>query len=332
MKAAFKKGQTVQIKDLALRPLKHGEIRIKVDACGICGTDTHVNLAEADIESPFGHEMAGRVLELGPGVDGLCVNQKVVIESATPCGKCDNCRNTQQELCTDIQSFFFTGFFGFAEEAIVPAICAIPCDYLSPEVACISEPFGVAIDMVRLADININSNVLIMGQGPIGLMATALVKKAGARRVFVTELSGRTARKDYALKLGVNEFIDPTQVALDKFDFGCKIDRILMTAPPKCLNDAFAIACKGAIISFIGIAHGDGAFCNFNVNDFHFKKLQLRASFASPALYTPYALKYLREGIIDGESMISHRFKLADIQKAMTAANSPEALKVIVNP
>ena len=330
MKAVFKKGLNIFFKDIVLPSLTNGQIRIKVDACGICGTDIQINPAEADTAMPFGHEMVGTVLELAPGVAGLEIGQKVVIESATPCGKCENCRNARQELCLDIQSFFFTGYFGFAEEAIVPAICAIPCEDLAPEIASLSEPLGVAIDMVRLADININSNVLIMGQGPIGLMATALVKKAGARKVFVSEFASRTARKEFAEKLGVDQFLDPSQTDLSKFDFGCEINRVLMTAPPKCLNDAFNIASKGAIISFIGIAHGEGAFCDFNVNDFHFKKLQLRASFASPALYTPMALNYLREGVIDGESLISHRFKLADIQKGIDTANAPSALKIMI--
>ena len=333
MKAAYKKGQVVTIKAFQLRALKPDEIRIKVDACGVCGTDLQVNPDDANNEALFGHEMAGRILETGSAVSGLKVGQKVVIESATPCGKCDNCRNTRQELCSDIQSFFFLGYFGFAEETIVPAICAIPCEDLSPEVASISEPLGVAIDLVRLADITINSNVLVMGQGPIGLMAAALVKRAGARRVFVSEFGDKTARKNMAESLGVDGFIDPRKTPVAKYDFGCAIDRVLITAPPPCLNDAFAVACKGGIISFIGIAHGENAYCKFNVNDFHFKKLQLRASFASPALYTPMALQYLREGVINGEALISHRFKLDETAKAIeTSRNDAGALKVIVKP
>lgn len=91
------------------------------------------------------------------------------------------------------------------------------------------------------------------------------------------------------------------------------------------------LAAKGAIISFIGIAHGDDAFCRFNVNAFHFKKLQLRASFASPALYTPLALQYLREGVIPADQIISHRFPLRKIDQAMAIArDGSKAVKVVV--
>jgi len=127
--------------------------------------------------------------------------------------------------------------------------------------------------------------------------------------------------------------IDPSATPLGAFDFGCAIDRVLVTTPPPTLNDAFQVACKGGIVSFIGIGHGENAFCRFDANAFHFKKLQLRASFASPALYTPLALQYLREGVVDGPSLISHRFPLAQMAEAMAVARDPaRSLKVIVQP
>lgn len=333
MKAAFKQGRNITLKDITLRELRPDEIRVKIAACGICGTDLHLNPEEADKQTPFGHEMAGTVIEKGCGVLNLEVGQKVVIESATPCGFCTHCKNAKQELCTNIQSFFFLGYFGFAEEIICPAITAIPCDDLPADVACVSEPLGVSIDLVRLADIKPESNVLLFGPGPIGLMALAIVKRMGARRVFLSAFKRETARIAVAEKLGVDGIFDPSEKPLPEVDFGCEIDRILVTTPPPTLNDAFQVACKGGIISFIGIGYGENAYCKFDVNAFHFKKLQLRASFASPAMYTPLALQYLREGVVDGEMMISHRFPLDQISEAMEVARDPSrAMKVIVQP
>jgi L-iditol 2-dehydrogenase len=330
MRMAVRKGADVKLIEGEIPQIARDQIRLKVDACGVCGTDLHINQEDGK-EAPFGHEIAGTVIEAGPAVTNVSVGQKVVLESATACGKCDNCRNTRQELCTDIQSFFFLGSFGFADEMIAPAVSAIPCDDLSPDVACISEPLGVAIDMVRLADIMIDSNVLVMGPGPIGLMALALAKRAGARRVFCSAFPREKARSSLAARFGADEVIDPESVDLKQHDFGCGIDRVLVTTPPPTLNDAFSVACKGAIISLIGIGYGDMAECCFNVNNFHFKKLQLRASFASPAMFTPLALKYLREGVIEGEALISHRFGLSRITEAMkTARDRENALKVIV--
>ncbi len=330
MKVAVRNGKSVRLIEKTLRAIEPHEIRVKVAACGVCGTDLHVD-PNASGEMEFGHEIAGTILEKGHAVSWLDVGMKIVLESATACGRCENCRNTRQELCTDIQSFFFTETFGFADEMIVPAICAIPCDDLSPEVATLSEPLGVAIDLVRLADITIDSNVLVMGPGPIGLMALALARRQGARRVFCSAFASEKARVKLARQFGADDVIDPSAHDLKTYDFGCKIDRVLVTTPPPTLNDAFALACKGGIISFIGIGQGAGARCDMDVNAFHFKKLQLRASFASPAMCTPMALKYLREGVIDGEALISHRFPLSRISDALAMAhNRSESVKVIV--
>jgi threonine dehydrogenase-like Zn-dependent dehydrogenase len=330
MKAVFRKGKDVFLKDIKLPALKSGQIRLKVEACGVCGTDVH---SSAEQEEQFGHEIAGTILETGVEVPDLSVGQKVVLDSATPCGRCDNCKNTEQELCTNIQSIWFVPSFGFAEEMIAPAICAIPYEGMSPEIASLQEPLGVAIDLVRLSEINTDSNVLIMGQGPIGLMATALAKRAGARKIFVSELEARSKRIELAKKFGADICLDPSKTPLDTCDFGCKINRILVTAPPKLLNSAFKIASKGAIISFIGIAFGESANVAFDANEFHFKKLQLRASFASPALYGPRAIQYLKEGVIDGDAIVTHRYKLGQIKEALQVSLADSsAVKVVIVP
>jgi threonine dehydrogenase-like Zn-dependent dehydrogenase len=332
MKSAFKtKGGKIVVKDFKLRPAAPDELRVKVDACGICGTDLHYEY-EGENDSQFGHEIAGTVLETGSAVTGFKAGDKVALDSATPCGCCDNCKNTKQELCTQLKSFFCINSFGFAEEMLVPAICAMHYDRLSPEVACLQEPLGVAIDVFKLADISIDSNVLIIGAGPIGLMAAALAKHAGARRVFVSDFKDRSSRYGLAQKIGVDGWHDPSVTPLAEHDFGCEIDRIIVTAPPVTLPSAFAVAAKGAIIAFIGIGGKGRENCTFDADAFHFKKLQLRASFASPALYGPLALQYLREGVVDGDSFISARFPLDRMAEAMEAAAAPDALKVVVMP
>jgi threonine dehydrogenase-like Zn-dependent dehydrogenase len=328
MKVALRCGRDVFLRDITLPPLKEGQIRLKVEACGICGTDIHCSMEN---EQQFGHEIAGKILEISPGVSKLVVGQKIVLDSATPCGRCDNCKNAENELCSDIQSIWYVPSFGFAEEMIAPAISATQYENITPEVASLQEPLGVAIDLVRLAEINMNSNVLIIGQGTIGLMATALAKRSGARRIFVAESKSRAKRVELAERFGADICFDPLETPLESMDFGCEINRILVTAPPKVLTTAFKIAGKGAIISFIGIAFGESADVTFNANEFHFKKLQLRGSFASPALFGPMALRYLTEGVVDGKALITHRYGLDRLQEALRVSKEEStSVKVVI--
>ncbi len=333
MRAAFQTTKGVELKEISLRPLAPDEIRLKVDACGICGTDLLEPPPGAIKETGFGHEIAGEILETGSAVLHLHPGQKIALESSSACGLCSHCRNAQQELCTDLRHFGKLGQFGMAEQMIAPAVSAVPYEGLSPEIACLSEPLGVAIDMVRLAEIHPDSNVLITGPGPIGLMALALVRRMGARRVFVAAHSSSSARIALAKRWGADAIVDPDVTPLDQFDYGGPLDRALVTTPPATLPSVCQALGRGGIISFIGIRWGEGTWATLDINAFHFKKLQLRASFASPALFTPLALQYLREGVVNGEELISHRFPLSRIAEAFAAArNKATAIKVVVQP
>jgi threonine dehydrogenase-like Zn-dependent dehydrogenase len=123
---------------------------------------------------------------------------------------------------------------------------------------------------------------------------------------------------------------DKTPVA--EHSFPERPDRFYVTAPPQVLPAMFRAAAKGAILTYIGIAHEAGARVNFDANEFHFKKLQLRASYASPALFTPLALRLLREGAVDGARMITHRFSLDEMPEAVRVAcfEKAECIKVVM--
>jgi len=335
MKAAFlKKMGEVQIRDVAIRGPGDDEIRVKVDACGVCGTDVTSALDGKEEYQGFGHEIAGTVLELGPGVRNVSVGQKVVLESGSACGRCANCRNCRQELCTDVQSFWFTQYFGFAEEMITPAVTAIPYEGVSPQEACLSEPAGVAVDMHRLADIRIGDHVVVSGLGPIGLMALRLAKLSGAEKIYGCARSHSTARIELARRFGADEIIEIDKTPVEEYRFERAPDRFMVSSPPRTLPAMIKVAAKGAVISYIGIEYGKGADITFDANEFHFKKIQLRASYASPAMYTPMALNHIVSGRIDAAALISHTFPLAQIGKGLEVAayDKAGAVKVIINP
>jgi L-iditol 2-dehydrogenase len=332
MQAAFMRNlNDIILKDVKLEELLPNEIRIKVDACGICGTDvTSARDGNSDY-TQFGHEVAGTVLEIGNTVDNVSVGHKVVLESSSACGKCSSCRNRQQDLCLKTISFWPRKRLGFAEEMLSPCQCAVPYENLTPEEACLSEPLGVALDLCKTADLRPGNIVLVSGLGTIGLMAIKLARISGASKIYACGLSKSKKRLEIARQFGADEVIAVDKTPLTGMKFSQNPDRFLITSPPQTLPDMIEMAAPKAIISYIGIKYGEGSKITFDANIFHFKKLELRGSFAAPAMCTPLALDLLKKSI-SGKSLISHILKLNEIGKAMQVAalDSENVVKVIV--
>jgi len=307
---------------------------VKVEACGICGTDLHYASHLATDWQGFGHEIAGVIVEAGRGVRTVKEGDRVVLESGSYCGTCDNCRNGRSDLCNNAPNFWRNETMGFAEYILAPKESLVPYDGLTPEVACLSEPIGVAFDMVRVADIALGDEVLVLGLGPIGLMSIPLARMRGASRIYAVNRSGGR-RAQAARALGADEIISTRVTPLREVHFRKGgVDRALVSASVTAIGEAIPTMSYGGIIAFIGIEYGEGATISFDANDFHFKKLQLRASHAAPALYFPYVLQLLKDGHVDGNALISHVMPLEKIGEAMTLVRDcrEEVIKVVMKP
>lgn len=330
-RAAFYRGaQDVVLRDVVLPPLATGNVLLKVEACGICGTDIQAILRGSTEYLQVGHEVAGRVIQ----DDGAPSAVTAVLESSSACGRCANCRNGEPELCLDVKSFFAAPHFGLAEYMPTPEISVLEYSGLSPEVACLSEPLGVALDLCTVADLTPRSVVLVAGLGPIGLMAVRLAKLAGAAKIYATSFSAREKRNALAVEFGADELLFEDEIPLAERKLDPAPDRILSTVPPSFVGGCVGPAARGAVVAYIGVGHGESDFIRFPANEFHFKKMQLRSSFASPAQRTPVALDLLRSGRVPGEKLISHRFSLTDAEQAIRVAcfDKAEAIKVVVVP
>ncbi|HSI87229.1 MAG: zinc-binding dehydrogenase [Candidatus Methylacidiphilales bacterium] len=213
-----------------------------------------------------------------------------------------------------------------------PDISVLDYEGISPEIASLSEPLGVALDLVETAGITSQSVVVVTGLGPIGLMAVRLAKLAGAAYIYASTYSGREKRNALALEFGADELIYEDEKSLAERTLSPAPDRILSTVPPSFIGACVAPAAKGAIITYIGVGHGETDHISLPANTFHFKKLQLRSSFASPALRTPMALDLLKTGRVDGGRLISHRFPFSEAAEAIRVAcrDKANAIKVVV--
>jgi len=330
-RVTYRRVDDIRLEEFSFDRILPEQCVVRVEACGICGTDIQAILRGAADYLPVGHEVAGRVVN----ADGSLREGGVVLESSSACGRCSACRDARPDLCTGKQSFFRRPYLGLADRMTAPAISVVPYEGMSPEVASLSEPLAVAVDMLEVAPVRVGSVVLVVGLGPIGLMALRLAKLGGAGKIYAATFSGRTARNQAALDFGADELLYEDEEPLAERKLDPPPDCILNTAPPTSIASCVEPSALGGTIVFIGLGHGATDRIELPANRFHFKKLQLRSSFAAPALRTPMALRLLKSGQIDGERLITHRFPMEDAAEAIRVActNKRDAIKVVVtNP
>lgn len=327
-RAAYQKAPwQTKLRSVTLPKPPAREVLLRVAACGICGTDLSAAVKTKNWQ-PFGHEVAGVIETLGAGIDHLRVGQTVVLETSSYCGRCELCRNGRVDLCNKAPGFWGRPAMGLSDRMLVPVECVVPYSGLAPDIASLAEPAGVAYDMVQTAAVRLGERVAVIGPGPIALMAIPLLRRAGAARVVCIGHKHSVRRLEVARQLGAEIGHDLQAPQLAR-----QFDHVLVTAPVETLPAALALLAYGGELTYIGIGTGPGKIA-FEANDFHYRKLQLRASFASPALYFPVVLDLLKAGIIPGEKIISHHFALRDIGTALQTCRDEKAttVKVIVNP
>jgi len=337
MKTAYIKAPFhVDYRDVAIRSLKANEILVQNEFCGICGSDIHSAKSEARDWMTFGHEVVGTIRDVGSGVTNVRIGDRVVLESSTFCRNCEDCRNGDVYLCKNGPNNFFTSEpGGFSEYMIGVMEQAIPIDNdIDPRHAALVEPMGVAMDLFKVADIKLNDDVLVIGLGTIGLMALRMAKLAGARNLYAADISAAKVRFNVAEKFGATELIQSDKTNLGEFKFPRGgVDRVLVTAPPWLIPDALKTLRFGGIAAYLGFGYGEGKDITFDANEFHMKRLQLRASYAAPALFFPRCLNLIRSEAIDCESLITDVYPFDQLESALhrQAEDIGHAIKTLIS-
>jgi L-iditol 2-dehydrogenase len=324
----------VDLREVDLPDPPPGSALIRVEACGICGSDLSAARAKASDWIPFGHEIAGVIEELGPHYSShLQVGMRVVLESSSYCGHCSLCRDGRPDICNKAPNIWSSPSLGMSDYMIAPVECLVPYDGLTPAVASLAEPAGVSLDMVKTAEIRHGDRVCLLGPGPIGLMSIPLAFGSGASEVMTIARPGSERRMEIASILHSKTLVTDQPLS-ELTDLKHSFEHVLLTSPVQTIAGALSLLSYGGRLTYIGIGDSEDSTISFDANDFHFRKLQLRASYASPAIYYPSVLKYLVAGIIPGELFISHRFPLNDIKEAMhlCLTDRSTVAKVVVHP
>ena len=313
MKAGFvKAGFNFKVSEVGLREIKETEVLISVKVCSVCGHDLILADYGAGDFVQFGHEISGVVEQVGRLVTNVSMGDKVVLESGTFDRFSDASRNGKVELDNRGPNFWEREgeTMGFAEKIIVPMEPCVKFSDISFEAASITEPLGVALDLVKTADIRLSDTVLVMGLGPIGLMAARLAIKAGAKKVYATEIPSCKARIELAYKWGITEVFSPDNIPV-------KVNKVMVTAPPKVIPDGIDACEIGGTVAFLGIAYGDAGIIPLDTTKIHFCKIKIIPSHASPALYFPECLELIKSGFVNTEELITHKFTLDNFEKGI---------------
>jgi len=340
MKALVKSkpGRGIWMEEVPIPVPGPNDVLIKVSKSAICGTDLHIykwdEWAQQTIRTPviIGHEYMGVVVETGAEVENVKIGERVTVEGHISCGYCRNCRRGRQHICDNTVGIGVNRDGGFAEFLCVPAKNVLHIDSRIPdEILAIMDPLGNATH-TALSFPLLGEDVLITGiGGPIGAMAAAVCKFAGARNVVGSEIS--SFRRELAMKMGATLVIDPTKENLREkmetlhmvggFDVGLEC-----SGSPLAFNDMVNNMYNGGKISLLGILPKT---TQIDWNKLIFKGLTIKGIYGREMYETWYHMEMMLLTGLDISSIITHRFSADKYQEAFDIMESGNCGKIILN-
>ena len=313
------------------------EVKIKIHKTAICGTDLHIYNWDAwsqkTIKTPqvIGHEYVGEIVEVGSNVNNWQIGQIVSGEGHIVCGKCRNCLSGNGHLCKDTIGVGVNRDGAFAEYLVIPQENVRKCEEgIDEELYSIFDPFGNAVHTALSFDV-VGEDVLITGAGPIGIMAGAVCKFAGARNVVITDINDD--RLALAKKLGLEHTINTAKESLpalmDKlfiregFDVGLE-----MSGSEIALNSMIDNMVHGGRIALLGILNSDA---RIDWSKVIFNGLTLKGIYGRQMHETWYKMSAMLQGGLDINNIITHRLDIRDYEAGFEAMNSGKSGKVILD-
>jgi threonine 3-dehydrogenase len=312
------------------------DVLIKVLRTGICGTDLHIYSWDAwaskTVPTPMaiGHEFVGEIVEMGSNVSDFAVGDIVSGEGHLVCGRCRNCMAGRRHLCAHTQGVGVNRPGAFAEYIALPVTNIWKhAPGIDLDVAAIFDPFGNAVH-TALAFSVLGEDVLVTGAGPIGIMAAAVAKHAGARHVVITDVN--EYRLELARKVGVTRAVDVRQSSvravqqelgmLEGFDVAME-----MSGNPDAFHEMLENMSHGGRIAMLGIPAEEIAI---DWNTVVFNMLTIKGIYGREMYETWYMMTVLLQSGLDISPVITHRFAAADFEEGFAAAKSGSAGKVVL--
>jgi threonine 3-dehydrogenase len=312
------------------------DVLIRVDRTGICGTDLHIykwdDWARKTIPVPMvvGHEFVGEIVAVGANVTDFRPGEIVSGEGHVVCGRCRNCLAGRRHLCKDTQGVGVNRPGAFAEYLALPMTNVWHHEpTIDRDVAAIFDPFGNAVHTALSFPV-LGEDVLITGAGPIGIMAVAVVRHAGARHVVITDVN--PYRLELARKMGATVALDVRHGRLadvqkqlgmkEGFDVGLE-----MSGNPSAFRDMLANMCHGGRIAMLGIPEKEMAI---DWNLVVFNMLTIKGIYGREMYETWYMMTVMLQSGLDIKPVITHRFPYTDFQNGFDVMLSGQSGKVLL--
>ncbi len=312
------------------------DVLIRVERAAICGTDVHIYnwdaWAQKTIPVPMvvGHEFVGRVAKVGSNVNDFFPGDMVSGEGHVVCGRCRNCLAGRRHLCAHTSGVGVNRPGAFAEYVALPMSNVWRHQpWVDPDVAAIFDPFGNAVHTALSFPV-LGEDVLITGAGPIGIMAAAVVRHAGARFVVITDVN--PWRRELAKSVGVTRAVDVTGTRIadvqqelgmvEGFDVGLE-----MSGNASAFREMLANMCHGGRIAMLGIPSGEMAI---DWNTVIFNMLTIKGIYGREMYETWYKMTVMLQCGLDIRPVITHRFPYQEYEQAFEAMRSGRSGKVIL--
>jgi L-iditol 2-dehydrogenase len=320
------------------------QIRAKVDACAVCGSDLKAYLAgNPRIKPPMvvGHEFTGLVETVGAQVKGFKCNERIVMATSVSCGRCYYCRKNRPNLCTDLAPMGYVYPGGMAEFITIPAraleqghVIKVP-EGVRSEHAALAEPVSCAVNCAENCSIESGDRVVVVGAGPMGIINACVAADFGAGKIIIAEVN--EVRLEKAETFGFDMVInsahqDLTQIVRNETD-GIGADVVIVAAPAAGPQEQAIdfVRKHGTVCLFASLPSGN-SMLSLDSRIIHYGEIRLVGTSDSTPKQVTKAVELLSAGSIPMDKLTSHILGLDDIFNAYELMQSGEALRVVLKP
>jgi L-iditol 2-dehydrogenase len=335
----------IRVEDVATPQAGAEELRVKVDACAVCGTDLksykHGN-PRIKAPLPMGHEFTGVIDTVGERVRGFAVGERIVMATSVSCGRCRYCREGWRNLCVDLAPMGFSYPGGMAEYTVIPAralenghVVKVPAG-IPAEQAALAEPLSCAVNSVRQCELRPGDVVVVLGAGPMGLMNACVARAMGAGKIILSEVSA--ARLAQAAQFGCDLLIDPSRedlVARVKAvtEGGLGADAVIVAAPAAGPQEIAPdlVRRRGTVCLFASLPVGQ-SMLQVDSRKIHYGELRVIGTSDSTPEHVREAVALMAAKAVPTEKFATHVLPLDGIFQAYELMLSGEALRVVLRP